>query len=70
MQNNGPLMNALSRLISINNPDLVVFIGEALAGNDAIDQLKTFNKSLLDLGAKGIDGIILSKFDTVDDKGK
>lgn len=37
MQNNGPLMNALSRLISINNPDLVVFIGEALAGNDAID---------------------------------
>ena len=62
-------MVSLSRLIQINNPDLVIFIGEALAGNDAIDQVKTFNKSLIDLGSKEIDGIILSKFDTVDDKG-
>lgn len=47
----------------------MIFIGEALAGNDAIDQLKNFNKSLMDLGGREIDGIILSKFDTVDDKG-
>jgi len=30
-------MQALARLVSINNPDLVIFIGEALAGNDAVD---------------------------------
>ena len=67
-------MKELSRLVAINNPDLIVFIGEALVGNDGIDQLTKFNKSLIDLSAKNnkreIDGIILSKFDTVDDKGK
>jgi hypothetical protein len=30
-------MKALSRLVAVNNPDMVVFIGEALAGNDSID---------------------------------
>jgi signal recognition particle receptor subunit alpha len=30
-------MSALARLVKINEPDLVLFIGEALAGNDAID---------------------------------
>lgn len=84
MQDNEPLMRALSRLVHINKPDLVVFIGEALVGNDGIDQLTKFNSALRDLSSglisgrerqdakyvKGreIDGIILSKFDTVDDK--
>ena len=66
-------MKALSRLVHINQPDLIVFIGEALVGNDAVDQLMKFNNSLIDLSPKDkireIDGIILSKFDTVDDKG-
>merc|ERR1719272_2282826 len=39
MQSNGPLMAALAKLIDINSPDLVLFVGEALAGNDAIDQV-------------------------------
>ena len=30
MQDNGPLMRALSALISLNQPDLVLFVGEAL----------------------------------------
>jgi signal recognition particle receptor subunit alpha len=30
-------MRALSRIVVINNPDLVVFIGEALVGNDGVD---------------------------------
>lgn len=30
-------MRALSRIVSMNNPDLVVFIGEALVGNDGVD---------------------------------
>ncbi|CAL4910406.1 unnamed protein product [Urochloa decumbens] len=72
MQDNEPLMRALSKLINVNNPDLVLFVGEALVGNDAIDQLTQFNQKLADFSsvpaARLIDGILLSKFDTVDDK--
>ena len=38
MQDNAPLMRALSKLIAVNRPDLVLFVGEALVGNDAVDQ--------------------------------
>ncbi|KAJ0668411.1 putative polyadenylate-binding protein/Hyperplastic disc protein [Helianthus annuus] len=37
-------MRALSKLIYVNSPDLVLFVGEALAGNDAVDQLSKFNQ--------------------------
>lgn len=48
-------------------------MGEALVGNEAVDQLSKFNERLSDLSAnvnqtRLIDGIVLSKFDTVDDK--
>ena len=69
MQNNVPLMKALSNLVVQNNPDLVLFVCEALVGNDGIDQLDMFNKALRNGGhARQIDGIILTKFDTVSDK--
>lgn len=72
MQDNEPLMRALSNLISFNSPDLVLFVGEALVGNDAVDQLTKFNKRLADLATGSdphlIDGIVLTKFDTIDDK--
>lgn len=42
-------MRALSNLIAVNEPDLVLFVGEALVGNDAVDQLVKFNRSLADL---------------------
>lgn len=42
MQDNEPLMRALSSLIVTNEPDLVLFVGEALVGNDAVDQLSKF----------------------------
>nr|GMC72116.1 signal recognition particle receptor subunit alpha-like [Ipomoea batatas] len=44
MQDNEPLMRALSKLIYVNSPDLVLFVGEALVGNDAVDQLSKFNQ--------------------------
>ena len=73
MQDNEPLMKALAKLVCVNNPDVILFVGEALVGNDAIDQLSKFNKSLMDYGQQQnprvIDGIILTKFDTVDEKG-
>jgi signal recognition particle receptor subunit alpha len=49
VQDNEPLMRALSNLIAVNEPDLVLFVGEALVGNDAVDQLVKFNRSLADL---------------------
>ena len=72
MQDNEPLMRSLSKLISVNAPDLVLFVGEALVGNEAVDQLVKFNKALADHSSQSqphlIDGIVLTKFDTIDDK--
>ncbi|VDM19109.1 unnamed protein product [Wuchereria bancrofti] len=73
MQDNEPLMRSLAKLIQVNQPDLVLFVGEALVGNEAVDQLVKFNQALADhaaLGTEGrlIDGIVLTKFDTIDDK--
>lgn len=46
MQDNQPLMKELARLVKMNKPNLVVFIGEALVGNDAVDQITKFNEAL------------------------
>ncbi|KOB69507.1 Signal recognition particle receptor alpha subunit [Operophtera brumata] len=60
MQDNEPLMRALAKLI------------KALVGNEAVDQLVKFNQALADHSASNnphvIDGIVLTKFDTIDDK--
>ncbi|CAH8504321.1 unnamed protein product [Heterobilharzia americana] len=72
MQDNEPLMRALASLIQFNQPDLVLFVGEALVGNEAVDQLVKFNQALSDHSysdrPRTIDGIVLTKFDTIDDK--
>lgn len=72
MQDNEPLMRALAKLIKVNDPDLVLFVGEALVGNEAVDQLVKFNQALADHSSNDnphiIDGIVLTKFDTIDDK--
>lgn len=56
----------------MNDPDLVLFVGEALVGNEAVDQLVKFNQALADHSSNTnphiIDGIVLTKFDTIDDK--
>jgi len=72
MQDNEPLMRALAKLIKVNEPDAVLFVGEALVGNEAVDQLVKFNQALADFSGNEnphlIDGIVLTKFDTIDDK--
>jgi len=74
MQNNKPLMNALAKLVEENDPDLVCFVGEALVGNDGIDQLKMFDSALSTRSGassgktRRVDGIVLTKYDTVSDK--
>lgn len=51
---------------------MVLFVGEALVGNDGVDQLMEFDKKLAEFSESktknSIDGIILTKFDTIDDK--
>ena len=72
MQDNEPLMKSLAKLVDINQPDAILFVGEALTGNDSVDQLNKFNQALIDNSKKDnprtIDGILLTKFDSVDDK--
>ncbi|PWN21941.1 P-loop containing nucleoside triphosphate hydrolase protein [Microstroma glucosiphilum] len=74
MQDNEPLMRSLAKLVATNEPDRVIFVGEALVGNEAVDQLTRFDKSLRDFSgksaqdARGLDGMLLTKFDTIDDK--
>lgn len=73
MQDHEPRMRALAKLIHDNQPDLVLFVGEALVGNNGVDQLRKFNQCLRDFAPvghapRGIDGLVLTKFDTIDDK--
>ncbi|CAL1704317.1 unnamed protein product [Somion occarium] len=76
MQDNEPLMRALAKLVATNNPDKIIFVGEALVGNEAVDQLTKFDRALRDFSAasggvgkqRGIDGMLVTKWDTVDDK--
>ena len=76
-------MRALAKLVATNSPDKILFVGEALVGNEAVDQLTKFDRALRDFSAasggaygsgsgsgkeRGIDGMIVTKWDTVDDK--
>lgn len=65
MQNNVPLMKAVGKLATENRPDFVILVAEALVGNDGLSQYRMFNQAL---GRRGIDGLVLTKFDTVSDK--
>ncbi|TXT54278.1 MAG: Signal recognition particle 54 kDa protein [Promethearchaeota archaeon] len=56
------LMREIEKIVRIAQPHLKVFIGDSLAGNDALYQAKEFNKSV------GIDANILTKLDA-DAKG-
>ncbi|MEK6841019.1 MAG: signal recognition particle-docking protein FtsY [Nanoarchaeota archaeon] len=59
---NKNLMEEMKKIIKVVKPDLKVFVGESIAGNDVIEQIKEFNNSI------NIDSIILAKAD-VDEKG-
>jgi fused signal recognition particle receptor len=62
MQNNRSLMDEMDKVRRVANPDLVVFVGDSLAGNDAVEQARKFDE-IVDIG-----GVILTKVD-VDAKG-
>lgn len=55
------LMKEMEKIIRVASPDLKIFVGESITGNDVVSQARTFNESV------GIDGIVLAKAD-VDEK--
>ena len=62
MQTNQNLMEEMGKIVRVVTPDLKIFIGDSLAGNDAISQAQLFSKYT------GFDGAILTKADA-DTKG-
>ena len=62
MQTNQNLMDQMKKIKRVAEPHLVLFVGDALAGNDAIEQAKEFHEAV------GLDGVILTKIDA-DAKG-
>ena len=62
MQTNVNLMDEMKKIKRVANPDLVIFVGDALTGNDATEQASKFNEAI------DIDGVILTKADA-DSKG-
>ena len=62
MQNKDSLMKEIEKISRVTKPNMKIFLGESITGNDATQQAKAFNESI------NIDGIILSKAD-VDEKG-
>lgn len=62
MQTNINLMDEMRKIKRVAEPDLVIFVGDALAGNDAVDQAEAFHEAV------GIDAAILCKIDA-DAKG-
>ncbi len=62
MHTNVNLMDQLKKVCRVNDPDLVIFVDEAVAGNDAVERAKLFNSAV------PFDGSILTKQDA-DAKG-
>ena len=56
------LLKEIEKISRVCKPDLKLFVGESITGNDSIEQAKSFNWAI------GIDGIVLTKAD-VDERG-
>ncbi len=57
MQTNQNLMEEMSKIVRVVNPDFKVFVGDSLTGNDAVSQAELFSKYT------GFEGVILTKAD-------
>jgi len=56
------LLKEIEKIAKVSKPDLKIFVGESITGNDAIEQIKSFDWAI------GVDGIVLTKAD-IDEKG-
>src|SRR5207247_3782094 len=62
MQTNQNMLDHIKKIIRVAKPNLILYIGDALAPNDAIEQAKQLHEAV------GLDGIVLTKIDA-DAKG-
>jgi fused signal recognition particle receptor len=62
MQTNTNLMDEMHKIKRVVEPDMIIFVGDSLAGNDVVEQAIQFDKVV------GIDAAILTKLDA-DAKG-
>jgi fused signal recognition particle receptor len=62
MQTNLNLMEQMKKIRRVASPNMTVFVGDALAGNDVVEQAKKFQETI------GFDAAILAKIDA-DAKG-
>ena len=56
------LIREIEKIARVCKPDLKIFVGESITGNDIIEQVKSFDWAI------SIDGIVLTKAD-IDEKG-
>lgn len=56
------LLREMEKIVRVCKPDKKLFVGESITGNDAIEQVRSFDWAI------GIDGIVLTKAD-IDEKG-
>ncbi len=62
LHSNKDLIREMEKIIRVAKPDLKIFVGESITGNDCVEQAREFNQAI------NVDGIILSKAD-IDEKG-
>ncbi len=62
MHSNSNLLEEMKKIIRVSKPNLKIFVGESITGNDCVEQAKTFNDTI------NLDGIVLAKAD-IDEKG-
>jgi len=62
MQTNRNLMDEMKKIKRVAKPHMIIFVGDSLAGNDAIEQARKFEEAV------GIDAVVLTKIDA-DAKG-
>jgi len=62
LHSNTNLVDEMKKIMRVSKPDLKIFVGEAITGNDCIEQAERFHQAIT------IDGIILAKAD-IDEKG-
>jgi fused signal recognition particle receptor len=56
------LLREMEKIVRVCKPDRKIFVGESITGNDAVEQVRSFDETI------GIDGIVLTKAD-IDEKG-
>jgi len=62
LHSNTNLMDELAKVVRVAKPHHTLFVGEAITGNDCVEQARLFSKKT------NVDGVILTKAD-VDEKG-